>query len=101
MAKAISSPKSARTEMKSVYGASARLLLYGSLSGDDVWRDRAQECVHFLVRTQKEGLWAYPWDRVDLSNVQFALLALWAAEGMGIEVPDTTLQACAKKHGTK
>jgi len=48
-----------------------------------------QSAVSFLLRTQHDGgLWKYPgYGDPDLSNAQFAVLALAAAERMGLEVP--------------
>lgn len=86
----------ASIEPRSTYGTSARLLLYESLHEPDAWRERARTCLDFLVETQTEGLWAYPEGAVDLSNVQFALMGLWSARGLGLEVPTDTLASCAR-----
>src|SRR5581483_3236397 len=53
--------------------------------------DLAQKCVEFLVKTQGAAGWTYPpsingW-REDVSNTQYALLGLDAAERLGLAVP--------------
>jgi uncharacterized membrane protein YgcG len=62
--------------------------------GRDV--DLAQRCVAFLAKTQQEtGSWSYPntdsfarmGTRTDLSNTQYALLGLDAAERLNVPVP--------------
>ncbi len=53
--------------------------------------DLAQRCVEFLVRNQGETGWNYPGTangfKEDVSNTQYALLGLDAAERLGLEVP--------------
>lgn len=81
---------------RSTYGTGARLLLYQALGDPAAWREQAQACADALVSFQREGLWGYPEDPIDLSNVQFALLGLRAASDMGIEVPERTLEDAAQ-----
>ena len=80
----------------STYGTSARLLFYQALGEPDVWRPRAQESLDFLLEHQEQGLWGYPEEPLDLSNVQFALLGLRSARDLGLEVPEAALVACAR-----
>ncbi len=58
-------------------------------SGADL--DLAQKCVQFLVKNQGELGWTYPpaanGFKEDVSNTQYALLGLDAAERLGIDVP--------------
>lgn len=46
-----------------------------------------KECVDFLVRHQSGGTWRYPEGGYDLSNTQYALLGLKAADRCGLKVP--------------
>lgn len=49
--------------------------------------DLARQCVDFLSRHQQVGLWRYPSGaQEDVSNTQYAMLALDAAERLGINV---------------
>ncbi|MBI4575529.1 MAG: hypothetical protein HY722_04615 [Planctomycetes bacterium] len=48
------------------------------------WLARA---VQWLLERQEAGMWAYPQPNRDLSNTQFALLALGQARDLGVEVP--------------
>ena len=80
---------------RSTYGAAARLFLYESLE-DPALLAEARACADFLVEGQTGGLWAYPWDQPDMSNVQFALFALRAARALGVEVPDDVFVSCAE-----
>jgi hypothetical protein len=81
---------------RSTYGTSARLLLYQALGRPAAWRERAQPCLDALVDFQRAGLWGYPEDPIDLSNVQFALLGLRAAHDLGLDVPERALVDVAK-----
>jgi len=55
---------------------------------DKKWLGKAAQ---FLIRNQKSnGLWNYPFGGADdLSNAQFALLALKSAKRLGVSVPDS------------
>ena len=80
----------------STYGAAARLLFYETqLPHDPALREPAEACARFLVDNQRSGLWGYPADPLDMSNVQLALLGLRAARKMGIEVPEGVWLDCA------
>lgn len=58
--------------------------------------DLARRCVEFLVRHQQVGLWRYPsGSQEDVSNTQYALLALDAAERLGIAVPKEVYEKVA------
>ena len=51
-------------------------------------KDWLARAASFLVTNQKaSGLWAYPMPDADVSNTQFALLALKSAHRLGIAVP--------------
>jgi len=84
-----------RIPFRSTYGASARLLLYGALADPELLPD-ARACADFLVASQSGGLWGYPWDPQDMSNVQFALFALRAARALGVDVPEAVFADCAE-----
>ncbi len=84
------------TNVKSTYGASARLLLYESIGGAGAWHEPAEVCADLLIETQREGLWAYPEGNLDLSNVQFAILGLRSARNMGLPVPSKTMHGCGQ-----
>jgi len=87
---------------RSTYGTSARLLLYQALGDAEAWRARAQPCLDSIVAFQRdrpstdEGLWGYPEDPIDFSNLQFALLGLRAASDMGLRIPERTLVEVSK-----
>ena len=52
------------------------------------YNDRIAACADFVVEHQApDGLWGYPDGRSDLSNAQYALLALKAAREVGVKVP--------------
>jgi hypothetical protein len=48
-----------------------------------------KQCVDFLVKHQTGGYWRYPEGGFDLSNTQYALLGLKAADRCGLKVPTT------------
>lgn len=79
----------------STYGASVHLLWCAAMGQPAVWRARARGGLEVLLAGQREGLWGYPDDPIDLSNVGFALLGLRAASELGLEVPEETLAATA------
>lgn len=89
-------PVLAEQEVRTTYATSARLLFYDALGAPPAVKRDAQACAQYLAEHQLDGLWGYPDPPADLSNVQFALLALRAAQRMGIEVPDAPLKACAQ-----
>lgn len=84
----------------STYAASVGLLfqeaLRASRSGTEVAPPGARAALDFLVANQREGLWGYPADPIDLSNTQFALLGLRAAHRLGLDVPDATVEQAAR-----
>src|SRR4029077_20358394 len=50
-------------------------------------KDWLQRAAQFLVENEKaEGLWAYPDREADVSNAQFALVALKSAHRLGVKV---------------
>lgn len=59
--------------------------------GDPARRDWLAESAEQLVDEQhSDGGWSYPGEQTDLSNTQYAVLALRAAEKAGVEVPTRT-----------
>jgi hypothetical protein len=61
---------------------------------DQAWMKR---CVTFLVETQNaEGVWRYPNGGLDVSNTQYALLGLQAANRCGTAVPAKVWLAALK-----
>ncbi len=84
----------------STYAASVGLLfqeaLRASRSGTEVAPPAARAALDFLVANQREGLWGYPADPIDLSNTQFALLGLRAAHRLGLDVPYATVEQAAR-----
>jgi hypothetical protein len=58
----------------------------------------ARQCVQFLEQHQGNGLWRYPHSHVgDLSNTQYAMLALDAAERLGVDVDKDLFRATAAR----
>jgi len=82
-----------KTEFESTYSHGVHLLMLEALGEPDAWRGRARASVAFLVEHQSEGVWAYPWGALDMSNTQFALLGLLAAHRMGLEIPEETVES--------
>ncbi|HEX6881925.1 MAG TPA: prenyltransferase/squalene oxidase repeat-containing protein [Planctomycetota bacterium] len=83
-------------EMKSTYSASVQLLLSEAL-GPEADRAAAQRSLDFLAANQSTGgVWSYPGRHECGSNTQFALLALRAAQRMGLTVPSETLERAAE-----
>lgn len=59
----------------------------------------ARRCVDFIVQHQQpKGLWRYPsGDQEDISNTQYAMLALDAAERMNVPVPREVYEKVAAR----
>ncbi len=74
-------------EFRTIYSASVHLLLCETLR-DPARGAEAQRSLDFLLENRRQGVWAYPWGRIDNSNTQFALLGLRAASRMGLAVPE-------------
>lgn len=86
----------AGVEMRSTYSASVHLLLSEAL-GPEADRAAAQRSLDFLVANQSTGgVWSYPGRHECGSNTQFALLALRAAQRMGLALPAATLERAAE-----
>lgn len=81
---------------KSTYSASVFLMLQAALidKSKTSAAGEGRDCFEYLVAHQSEGLWAYPWGGIDMSNTQFALLGLRAGKELGFEVPDRTIETC-------
>ncbi|MGQ0612420.1 MAG: hypothetical protein ACT4PV_01530 [Planctomycetaceae bacterium] len=57
----------------------------------------ARRLVSWLQSKQQAGgLWRYPEDGVDLSNTQYAILGLWAAHRIGVEVDKGVVRRCVE-----
>lgn len=78
-------------EPRSTYGASVYLLMVEALGAPEDLRPGAQACLDFLVETAVNGVWAYPWGHLCLSNTQFALIALRGADRIGLDVPESAV----------
>jgi hypothetical protein len=58
----------------------------------------AQRCVDFICQNQQKGLWRYPaGSQEDVSNAQYALLALDAAERLGLSVNTDVYEKVANR----
>jgi hypothetical protein len=89
---------------KSTYSAAVHLLLAAALrdarppTGTEpapIVDSRARASFDLLVASQRDGLWGYPSDSIDMSNTQFALLGLRAGKRLGFEAPKIVLERCA------
>ncbi len=84
----------------STYSAAVGLLFQEALregsARTEVATPTARAALDFLVKNQRDGLWGYPADPIDLSNTQFALLGLRAARRLGLEVPAATVEQAAR-----
>lgn len=71
------------------YSAGVTMLLLAELEGgaDDPLAEETLEKIIDWERSTPRGTWGYPNGRIDLSNVQFAALGLWAGNRMGLDVP--------------
>jgi hypothetical protein len=83
-------------EIRSVYSASTRLLMLSTLRPNAKLLETAQQDLNFLVQTQTQGMWAYPWSHLDTSNAAFAILGFRAAHEMGLTIPEETLTKAAE-----
>lgn len=71
------------------YSAGVTLMLLAELGLEEP-SPLAEAMLEALIaweRRDRRGTWAYPDGGVDLSNVQFAALGLWAAHRQGLDVP--------------
>lgn len=85
---------------KSTYSCATYLMFLDALekpAATSVAPEAARACLEFLLANQREGVWGYPADPIDMSNTQFALLGLRAAKHLGLDIPAKTLEACAKR----
>lgn len=71
------------------YSAGVTLLLLAEMEegGKDPLAEETLEKIIDWERSDPRGTWGYPGGRIDLSNVQFAALGLWAGHRMGLDVP--------------
>lgn len=74
----------------------ACLILFLSSLRDPELRPRIAELAELLVRSQTGGVWGYPSGHPDLSNTQYAVMGLWAAQKAGAEVPASCWRKLAK-----
>jgi len=66
---------------------------------DKVYKNIVNNCTRWLIRTQRgDGLWSYGTGkrRGDGSNTQFALLALYSALRLGVDVPSVVFKRALK-----
>ncbi len=79
-----------RTPPQQVYAIALTLLAVNAF-GDSAHNEWIEELAGDLIASQAgNGLWAYPEGVGDLSNTQFAALALHAAAQRGVKVPHDT-----------
>lgn len=77
-----------KMESQKVYSVALQVLFLRALSAKR-YNDRVEKLADWLIEAQgPDGLWAYPTGRTDLSNAQYALLALKAAKELGIKIPN-------------
>jgi hypothetical protein len=71
-----------------IYSAAARIMALEALQ-DREMTGEILAAAEWLLKNfhDKEGEWAYPDGRVDLSNTQYAVLGLWTAERHGFKTP--------------
>jgi len=69
------------------YSVSCQLLAFAAL-GDSAEQGRIQDLADLLLSWDKSGGFSYPEGRMDLSNTQYAALALRAAARSGVDVSD-------------
>jgi len=81
---------------KSTYSASVFLMLQAALIDKSKTNvaGEGRDCFDFLVSHQADGLWAYPYGGIDMSNTQFALLGLRAGAQLGFVVPEKVIESC-------
>jgi hypothetical protein len=70
------------------YSAACQLLAFAAL-GDPAEQGRIQDLADLLLSWHKSGGFGYPDGRMDLSNTQYAALALRAAAQSGVDVSDS------------
>jgi hypothetical protein len=81
--------------------SSGLVLMAYEAAHEPKYRERMRPLVRALLANQRQGMWSYPtgfdgrrWDsnqgNLDLSNTQYAVLGLRAANALGIEVPPKT-----------
>jgi len=66
---------------------------------DEVYKNIVNNCTRWLIRRQRrDGLWSYGTGkrRGDGSNTQFALLALYSALRLGVDVPSVVFERALK-----
>lgn len=78
-------------QIKSTYDSAAAILAFVA-HGRSLHDERIAALTAQLVREQFQGYWGYP-SGGDLSNTQYAVIALWAASGAGYDVPRSTWEA--------
>ncbi|MEO0479430.1 MAG: LamG-like jellyroll fold domain-containing protein [Planctomycetota bacterium] len=78
------------------YSAGIELMMLATLD-DPSRQGMAEESLEALLRFEQDGHWAYPDGGPDLSNTQFAALGLWAAEDLGLQVPDAVYERMCRR----
>src|SRR5688572_9746735 len=82
-----------------VYAAGVELMLLEAAAGPGQYQLEMENIVQWLVRQQhSSGGWDYvhDWNGGDTSQIQYALLGLWAAERAGIKVPKEVYDKAAQ-----
>ncbi len=72
------------------YSAGCQLLAYAQVN-DPAYDDRMRAIVDDVEDWWRDG-WSYPDGATDLSNMQYAVLGLWAASKRGLEAPPKVWQ---------
>jgi len=76
------------TYPEKTYSAGCQLMALAELN-DPQYYEQMEVIVSDLISWQeRNGMWAYPGGHWDLSCTQFAILGLYAAANIGIDVPD-------------
>ncbi len=76
-----------KMKRKLTYSVALRALFLRSLSTKKYVEVLKEDAAFLIEHQAPDGLWGYPTGRSDLSNAQYALLALAAAEDCGVSVP--------------
>ena len=87
---------------RTTYSTGCALMAFAAY-GDERHEDLVKDLVDALIDEQdapgernvmRKGMWAYPDSLADLSNTQYAVLGLRAAEMYGVDVPTRVWQRC-------
>lgn len=74
-------------EPQKTYATACMMLAYAA-TGEKKYRPRLRSLLARMIEWQsRNGTWGYPHGATDLSNTQYAALALWTANKEGLPVP--------------